>query len=122
MRTIAMSPSPPCASPLSTLMGNLLFGAALGVLLLALLVAANTAVHDLLARPDSLVAMIWLLLNLSGLFACALFATAFGAGEREPWSEDGAPPRRPGAIPLALAIRRSRAAASISGRSRDRSP
>jgi hypothetical protein len=58
-------------------------GAALGVLFVALLVAASPDnVRDLVGRSDALVAVVCLMLNLSGLFACAAFATAMGQQTR----------------------------------------
>jgi hypothetical protein len=57
--------------------------AALGVLFVALFAAASPAdVRDLVRRPDALLAMTCLLLNLGGLFACAAFATATGQQKR----------------------------------------
>ena len=58
-------------------------GAALGVLFVALLVAASPDdVRDLVRRPDALVALMCLMVNLGGLFACAAFATAMGQQKR----------------------------------------
>jgi hypothetical protein len=69
--------------PPSWLAHSLAQGAALGVLFVALLVAASPAhVRDLMHGPEALVAMICLVLNLGGLFACAAFATATGQQKR----------------------------------------
>jgi hypothetical protein len=66
----------------STLAASLVTGAALGILFLALFVATSSgAMHDLVRRPDALPAMILLMLNLSGLFTCAAFATAASQAE-----------------------------------------
>ena len=69
--------------PPSWLAHSLAQGAALGLLFVALLVAASPfEVRDLMRRPDALLAMICLMLNLGGLFACAAFATATGQQKR----------------------------------------
>ena len=67
----------------SWLVHSLTQGVALGLLFVALLVAASPAdIRDLMRRPDALVAMVCLMLNLGGLFACAAFATAAGQQKR----------------------------------------
>jgi hypothetical protein len=64
-------------SSASTLATSLFVGAGLGILFVALFVAtSHAATHELVRRPDALLAMILLMLNMSGLFACAAFATA----------------------------------------------
>jgi hypothetical protein len=55
----------------------LLQGTALAVLFVALLAACGPPwVRDVLHSPDALVPLLCLMLELSGLFACAVFATA----------------------------------------------
>jgi hypothetical protein len=67
-----------CGSrPASSLATSLVVGASLGILFVALFVATSgAATHELVRRPDALLAMILLMLNMSGLFTCAAFATA----------------------------------------------
>jgi hypothetical protein len=87
-----------------------LTGAALGILFTALFVASRQgAVHDLVQRPDAVVPLLCLMLNMCALLAGALLATSFASSERDDARPTRRPDERPPGLPVAasaVAIRR----------------
>jgi hypothetical protein len=120
---------PPSRSPFAAAAGTIILGAALGILFVALFVAASGRPYDdVMRQPEALLPLLLLVLNMSGLFACAALATEFGASVRDRGAGPCARAKRPGgdhrAFAVAasrVAVRPSRAAASAARRSRGRS-
>jgi hypothetical protein len=121
--------APNSQSPFAAAAGAVVLGAALGILFVALFVATSGQPYDdVMRQPEALLPLLLLTLNMSSLFACAAFATAFGGSARDPGNGLRARTKRPGgdgrAFAVAatrVAVRPCRAAASAAPRSRDRS-
>ena len=86
-----------------------LCGVALGVLFTALLVLSGDGpARHLLPRPDAILPVLCLLVNMSALFATAVLATSFAFSDRDAGSRD----ERPGGgcralVPVRVVARRS---------------
>jgi hypothetical protein len=77
-----MAPAP--QSPRSAAAQILVFGAAMGILFVALFAAASSGpCHAVMRHADAVWPLLLLTLNLAGLFACAAFVTAFGSSPRD---------------------------------------
>jgi hypothetical protein len=120
---------PPSRPPFAAVAETIILGAALGILFVALFaVLSSGPCHDVMRQTEAVLPLLLLTLNMSGLFACAAFATTFGASARDPGGGQRARTRRPSgggqAFAMAtarVAVRPSRAVASAAPRSRGRS-
>jgi hypothetical protein len=91
---------PTSQPPLSAAASSIVLGAALGVVFVALFVATSGPWHELLRRPDAVLPMLLLLVNMSGLFTGLMFAAASGA----PPAGSGRHARRFGRVPALAPI------------------
>jgi len=102
-----MQPAP--QSPLAAAAGTLFLSAALGILFVALFAAASSdPCHAVMRHPDAVLPLLLLTLNMSGLFACAVFASVFGGSGHEGGGGRYEPSGKPGAVRRACVLRASR--------------